>query len=668
MKKISNHIKFLVLAVLLFPLSSGTIFAQGIYDWSSIKNGTNGVVNAITVYDNKVVIGGNFSEAGGVPAANIAQWDGTNWQAIGSGFPEEVYALAVYKNELIAAGSYIQTGADTARIFRFSGGQWLPLGKGFVARANEHIRSLLVDDDKLYAAGLFKLNQTAGGASNIAVYDEQQEIWENLGDGLDLEVFCLVSHNNDLIAGGEFTSSDTAQVNHVARWNGNKWQRIGEGLGGTVRALTIFNGDIIAGGEFSGHISRWSGSWQVLGNGVSDTVKSLSTFKNNLIVGGSFRYAGSGSDSLFVNGIVQWNGAVWQGLTSGMNKDVRALISDKGKLYAGGGFFSAGGDSVNYVAYWDTVPTVQINGVVKYINGTPVNNGVAKAVRYDIYTRGIITYDTSVVQNDGTYQLSVPVNKPARIIIIADDELDYIPTYYPATIYWENAIVVEQNTDGDGYDVTVEDIDNSINSGSISGRVQLDYTPQGYPSGNNLDIRSGAIVYARVGASWKAFGISNRFENYQLNNLPKGSYQIIVNRLGYSTEVLNNVNLAPGQQMQDVNFTLAPSDGGEVNISGNTSVIPESYMLHQNYPNPFNPVSSIKFEIPLRSNVTLKVYNVTGQVVAELLNEQVLSAGIYTAQFDGGNLASGIYFYSLGISGENGTSIFSGTKKMILLK
>jgi hypothetical protein len=668
MKKIINYKIFFLLAVLLFPLSSGTISAQEIYDWSSIKNGTNGVVNAITVFDNKIVVGGNFSEAGGVPAANIAMWDGINWQALGSGFPEEVYALAVFKNELIAAGKYIQTGSDTARVFKFTAGQWLPLGNGFVFRTNEHVRALLVDDNKLYAAGLFKLNQTAGGASNIAVYDEQQDRWDNLGDGLDLEVFCMIAHNDDIIAGGEFTSSDTAQVNHVAKWNNNKWQRIGDGLNGTVRALTIFNSEIIAGGEFPGHISRWTGSWQVLGNGVSDTVKSLSTFKSNLVAGGSFRYAGLGSDSLFVNGIAQWNGSVWQGLTSGMNKDVRALLSDNGKLYAGGGFFSAGGDSVNHVAYWDTVATVQVNGVIKYVNGTPVNNGVAKAVRYDIYTRGIITYDTSLVGIDGTYELTVPVNRPARIIIYAEDELDYIPTYYPATIYWENATVIEQNIDGEGYDITVEEIENTGNPGSISGKVILDYTPQGYPSGNNLEIRSGAVVYARIGGSWKAFGVSNRFENYRLNNLPEGSYQIIVNRLGYSTEVMNNVTLAPGQQLQNVDFTLTISDGGSVNVSGNTSMIPESYMLHQNYPNPFNPVSSIKFEIPERSNVTLKVYNVTGQVVSELLNEQVLSAGIYTAQFDGGNLSSGIYFYSLVISGENGTNKFSGTKKMILVK
>jgi hypothetical protein len=121
--------------------------------------------------------------------------------------------------------------------------------------------------------------------------------------------------------------------------------------------------------------------------------------------------------------------------------------------------------------------------------------------------------------------------------------------------------------------------------------------------------------------------------------------------------------------MTSVNFTLVISDGGSVNISGNTSIIPEKYNLLQNYPNPFNPVSKIKFELPEKGIVNLKVYNTAGQLVSELLNEQVLSAGVYTADFDGGNLASGVYFYRLEILNENsGVFEFTGSKKMILLK
>ncbi|MCB0724054.1 MAG: carboxypeptidase regulatory-like domain-containing protein [Ignavibacteriae bacterium] len=664
--------KILLLTILLFPLSTRTSPAQGIYDWSSIENGTNGVVNAITVYNNKIVIGGSFTQAGGVPANNIAQWDGANWQPVGTGFTDEVYALAVFNGDLIAAGKYLFVNSiDTARIFSYNGSSWQPLGKGFVNRTNEFVKSLLVHDGKLYAAGSFKLNFTSGGASNVAVLESNT--WDNLGDGLDLEVMCMTSDGSDIIAGGKFSSSDTAQVNHVARWNNGKWQRIGNGLNGNVYSLTKFNSEIVAGGEFQGHVSRWnSTSWQTLGNGVSDTVKSFGSYQSDLIVGGSFRYAGLSADSLYVNGIALWNGSSWAGLRTGMNSDVRSLLTDNNKLYAVGGFISAGGDSVNHVAYWDTIQTIVISGNVHYVGGPNVISGVAKSLRYDTYTRGVIYYDSSQVQPDGSYQVRVPKDRPTHIIIIAEDEdaptYSYIPTYYPATIYWENATVINQSTNGTGFDVEVERITNTTNPGSISGQVFLDYTPPGYPTGNNLDIHEGAIVYARVGDSWKSFGISDRFSQYSLGNLPAGTYQLIVNRLGYTTQVKNNVVLSSGQQLLDVNFTLTISDGGSVNISGNTTIIPEGYSLLQNYPNPFNPVSKIKFELPEKGIVNLKVYNTAGQLVSELLNGQVLNAGIYSAEFDGGNLASGVYFYRLEVTSENGAKEFSGSKKMILIK
>lgn len=665
--------KILLLTVLLFPLSARTSPAQGIYDWSSIKNGTNGVVNAITVYNNKIVIGGSFTQVGGVPANNVAQWDGVNWQQVGTGFTDEVYSLTVFNGNLIAAGKYLLvTPVDTARIFSYNGSAWQPLGKGFVNRTNEYVTSLLVHQGSLYAAGLFKLNFTAGGASNVAVLTGSN--WTNLGDGLDLEVMCMTSDGTDIIAGGKFSSSDTAQVNHIARWNNSKWNSLGSGLNGNVHALTTFNNEIIAGGEFPGYISRFSGSWQVLGNGVSDTVKSLVNYQNNLIVGGSFRSAGLSTDSLYVNGIAGWNGSLWAPLRTGMNKDVRALFTDSNRLYAGGAFISAGGDSVNHIAYWDTIQTIIVSGNVNYVGGPNVISGVAKSVRYDTYTRGIIYYDSSQVQPDGSYQVRIPKDKPARIIIYSDDEdlptFSYIPTYYPATIYWENATIINQSTNGTGFDVEVERITNpTTNTGSISGKVFLDYTPPGYTNANNLDIKSGAIVYARIDSSWKAFGISNRFEDYTLGNLPAGSYQLIVNRLGYTTQVKNNVVLATGQQLTNINFTLTISDGGSVNISGNTTIIPDNYNLLQNYPNPFNPVSKIKFELPVKGIVNLKVYNTAGQLVSELLNEQVLSAGVYTAEFDGGNLASGVYFYRLEVLSESsGVLEFSGSKKMILIK
>lgn len=89
--------------------------------------------------------------------------------------------------------------------------------------------------------------------------------------------------------------------------------------------------------------------------------------------------------------------------------------------------------------------------------------------------------------------------------------------------------------------------------------------------------------------------------------------------------------------------------------------IPSEYFLLQNFPNPFNPSTTIKFNVPERSAVALKVYDVLGKEVATLLNEEK-SEGSYEVEFDGSDLTSGIYFYRLQASG------FVETKKMILLK
>lgn len=89
--------------------------------------------------------------------------------------------------------------------------------------------------------------------------------------------------------------------------------------------------------------------------------------------------------------------------------------------------------------------------------------------------------------------------------------------------------------------------------------------------------------------------------------------------------------------------------------------IPTKYRLEQNYPNPFNPSTTIKFGLPENSMVTLKVYNIVGEGVATLINEE-RDRGIHTIDFNASRLSSGIYFYKIQAGG------FVETKKMLLLK
>lgn len=89
--------------------------------------------------------------------------------------------------------------------------------------------------------------------------------------------------------------------------------------------------------------------------------------------------------------------------------------------------------------------------------------------------------------------------------------------------------------------------------------------------------------------------------------------------------------------------------------------LPAEYQLEQNYPNPYNPSTKINYQIPELSFVTLKVYDVLGDEITTLINEEK-SVGNYEVEFDGSALTSGVYFYQLRAGG------FVQTKKMVLLK
>lgn len=98
-----------------------------------------------------------------------------------------------------------------------------------------------------------------------------------------------------------------------------------------------------------------------------------------------------------------------------------------------------------------------------------------------------------------------------------------------------------------------------------------------------------------------------------------------------------------------------------VSVNENGNGIPDNFNLSQNYPNPFNPTTTIAFSLPITNLVTLKVYNIIGQEVATLVNEE-LKAGNYTVNFNSNQLASSVYFYKL-TAGS-----FTSVKKMTLMR
>lgn len=131
--------------------------------------------------------------------------------------------------------------------------------------------------------------------------------------------------------------------------------------------------------------------------------------------------------------------------------------------------------------------------------------------------------------------------------------------------------------------------------------------------------------------------------------------------------MISDANAGPpfmGWFIDDIQIT----EGKDVTaVSRETNVVmPEQYVLHQNFPNPFNPTTTIQFELPTSNKAALKIYNLRGELVRTLLEEQ-LNAGIHRAMWDGNDntgrrQSSGVYFYKLE------TKDFNAVRKLILLK
>jgi hypothetical protein len=355
--------------------------------WSALGSGVLGAnsysylygpyVNALAVSGGTLYAGGSFTNAGGIAATNIAQWNGGSWSALGSGVGGSyayVSALAVSGGTLYAGGDFTTAGGNPANnIAQWNGGSWSALGSG----VNSTVHALAVSGSTVYAGGDFT---TAGGspASRIAQWNGSS--WLALDSGIGGSVYALAVSGSTLYAGGWFSTAGGSPANNIAQWNGNSWSALGSGTGGGypyVYALVVSDGTLYAGGDFitaggipANYIAQWNGgSWSVPGSGMNTgmngDVYALAVSGGLLYAGGAFTAAGGGA----ANNIAQWNGSSWSALGSGINGNVQALAVSGSTLYAGGAFSTAGGSTIHDIAQW--------NGSSWSALGSGVNSGVS---------------------------------------------------------------------------------------------------------------------------------------------------------------------------------------------------------------------------------------------------------------------------------------------------
>ena len=206
-------------------------------------------------------------------------------------------------------------------------------------------------------------------------------------------------------------------------------------------------------------------------------------------------------------------------------------------------------------------------------------------------------------------------------------------------------------------------------------------------AGINTLVGGGEVfISTNDGVNWKAasrvsyenvsvFALSdtNLFAGTQLGGVflstNNGTSWTAVN-VGWTNANVTSLAVSGGYLLSGNGETTFPSAGGIwrrplsemiTSVPRLPSDVPMHYSLHQNYPNPFNPSTTISFDLPSRSSVSLKVYDILGKEVSTVVSEE-LQAGTYTRQWNASGFASGVYFYRLQ-AGQ-----YNNTMKLLFLK
>lgn len=297
------------------------------------------------------------------------------------------------------------------------------------------------------------------------------------------------------------------------------------------------------------------------------------------------------------------------------------------------------------------------NATVTKYNYAPVNPGftstapIMVANYFNLSQLGIASYSGDFQVNIGNYPA---ITNPQSTIVYVRSSAD--SSFVPVATSYDSAKNELTFTASDFGDFAF----------GIPQVVDSAYVPFPFFPKN-----SDTVATQSVELRWGTRGIVSSF-HLQVATDPAFN-NLVIDTAGFNSTVItdstlsegsfyywrvNNTNSAGTSAWSDtVSFYLSPTTG--LNLSNNTVV--NEFNLAQNYPNPFNPSTTINYEIPKTSLVKIKIYDILGRQVAELVNEEK-PTGRYNVTFDASGFSSGIYFYSI----DAGS--FHQTKKMVLLK
>ncbi|MEO8514494.1 MAG: YCF48-related protein [Ignavibacteria bacterium] len=564
---------------------------------------------------------------------------GSNWSLINLNVPDLF--------EIDKSNNSILIGSTTGKYLRTTdvGLNWQLINPGISTSNAFHIHFSTVDTGYIYFGISSGVYMTVNGGQNWTPFTNNSSI----------------TKANYLNSYRGFSQSLSGEICRTTN-GGFSWSTFGPS---NIQYSSIFNLYILdtsniyitgTGGKILHHDASSNPLWDIIGGSVNSCYDMSFFNNNNGIIAANEEQVWtttSGGNKWTIRGLCNNNyfESPRTFIRSVYYKDSLTIYYTRGDGYAGHGFTGSIGVSYNGGVTWSTSLS-QISSEFYKIGGA--GNSVLCCTGKIIKNSGSGWSDYLVQSGTGFFDFNF-INENTGIIL------------------------------GNTYSGNIRKIFSTTNNGTNWNEQQSPVLALNVTMRNSgiclISCDSGRVLRStNFGLNWTQYNtptIRNLYSVYMISDNTAwavGSQGVMLysNNSGlnwslapsYTTRNLNEITFTDqntGYVSGDYGTVFKTTDGGLTFTNSGINEIPDSYMLQQNFPNPFNPATRVMFSVPVKGNVKVEIYDVSGKLVDVLIDKEY-TPGSYSVDWNAINYSSGIYFYKM-TSGE-----FVESKKMILLK